>query len=39
MYWSSILYFLTWPVVVVLSYQLIKYVVMKYKEELDKVEE
>lgn len=39
MYWSSILYFLTWPVVVVLSYQLIKYVVMKYKEELDKAEE
>lgn len=39
MYWSSILYLLTWPIIVVLAYQLIKFVVSKYHEELDRVDE
>ena len=39
MYWNSIIWFLTWPAVVILSYHLIKYVVLKYKEELDRAEE
>ncbi len=30
MYWSSILWFLSWPVVVIISYQLIKYTILKY---------
>jgi hypothetical protein len=36
MYWSSILWFLSWPALVVLSYYLIKYVVNKYHDILEK---
>jgi len=36
MYWSSILWFLSWPALVVLSYHLIKYVVNKYLDILEK---
>jgi len=36
MYWSSIFWFLSWPVVVIFSYQLIKFAVLKYKEILEK---
>ena len=36
MYWSSILWFLSWPVVVIISYQLIKYTILKYEEILEK---
>ena len=39
MYWNSIIYFLTWPAIVVLGYHLVKYVVLKYKDELDRSEE
>ena len=39
MYWSSILYLLTWPAIVILSYHLVKYIVLKYNDELDRVEE
>lgn len=38
MYWSSILWFLSWPALVIVSYQLVKYVVRKYNDELEKVE-
>jgi hypothetical protein len=36
MYWSSILWFLSWPAVVVISYQLVKYTVLKYEVLLEK---
>jgi len=36
MYWSSIFWFLSWPVVVIISYQLIKFTVLKYEEILEK---
>lgn len=36
MYWNSILWFLSWPAVVVLCYHLIKYVVRKYQDILEK---
>jgi hypothetical protein len=36
MYWSSIFWFLSWPVVVIISYQLIKFTIQKYEEILEK---
>lgn len=36
MYWSSILWFLSWPLVVIISYQLIKFTILKYEEILEK---
>ena len=36
MYWSSIVWFLCWPVLVIISYQLIKYAVLKYEPILEK---
>lgn len=39
MYWRSILYLLTWPALVVLAYQLVKFVVKKYKNVLEKADE
>lgn len=36
MYWSSILWFLSWPVLVAAAYQLIKFVVSKYQDVLEK---
>lgn len=36
MYWNSILWFLSWPVLIVASYHLIKYTVHKYSSILEK---
>jgi hypothetical protein len=36
MYWSSIFWFISWPVVVIISYQLIKYTVKRYEDVLEK---
>jgi len=36
MYWSSIFWFISWPALVVVSYQLVKYTISKYEEVLDK---
>jgi hypothetical protein len=36
MYLTSILWFLSWPVLVIISYQLVKYVVLKYESVLEK---
>lgn len=36
MYWSSILWFISWPVLVIISYQLIKFTILKYEEILEK---
>jgi hypothetical protein len=36
MYWNSILWFLSWPALVVLSYYLVKYVTGKYTDVLEK---
>jgi hypothetical protein len=36
MYWSSILWFLSWPVVIVVAYQLIKFTLNKYDTVLEK---
>ncbi|SFF62976.1 hypothetical protein SAMN05216283_11145 [Sunxiuqinia elliptica] len=39
MYWSSILYLLTWPVLVIASYHLVKFVVKKYTTVFEKIED
>lgn len=36
MYLTSILWFLSWPVLVIISYQLVKYIVLKYESVLEK---
>jgi len=36
MYWNSILWFLSWPALVIISYQLIKYTILKYNPILEK---
>lgn len=36
MYWSSIIWFLTWPTLIIISYQLVKYVVKKYEPVFEK---
>lgn len=36
MYWESILWFLSWPVLVIVAYHLIKYAAQKYETILDK---
>lgn len=36
MYFTSILWFLSWPVLVIISYQLVKFTVLKYEAILDK---
>ena len=36
MYWTSILWFLSWPALVILSYQLAKFTVRKYETILEK---
>jgi len=36
MYWSSIIWFLSWPVFVVVAYQLVKFTVTKYETILEK---
>jgi hypothetical protein len=36
MYWDSIFLFLSWPALVIISYQLIKYTILKYNPILEK---
>ena len=36
MYWSSILWFLSWPALVVVSYHLVKFTVLKYESILER---
>jgi hypothetical protein len=36
MYWNSILWFLSWPAFVIISYLLVKYIVLKYESVLEK---
>lgn len=36
MYWNSILWFLSWPVLVVVCYQIVKFTVRKYAPILEK---
>lgn len=36
MYWSSILWYLSWPVLVIISYRLVKFTVLKYETVLEK---
>ncbi|HEY3370688.1 MAG TPA: hypothetical protein VGK10_07565 [Prolixibacteraceae bacterium] len=36
MYWNSILWILSWPVLIILSYQLVKYTIRKYEPILEK---
>lgn len=36
MYWSSIIWFLTWPALIVISYQLVKFVMKKYEAVFEK---
>ena len=39
MYWSSIIWFLTWPAIIVVGYQLVKIVIKKYSDVFEKIEE
>lgn len=39
MYWTSIIYLISWPVLVLLSYFLVKWVIKKYTPVLEKIEE
>jgi hypothetical protein len=36
MYWNSILWLLSWPVVIIIAYQLVRYAVVKYEAVLEK---
>ena len=36
MYWNSILWILSWPVLVIISYQLVKFTIDKYESILEK---
>jgi hypothetical protein len=36
MYWNSILWFFTWPVLVIISYHLVKFTIRKYESILEK---
>ena len=36
MYWNSIFWILSWPVVVIISYHLIKFTIRKYEPILEK---
>jgi hypothetical protein len=36
MYWNSILWFLSWPVLVIISYVLVKFTIRKYEPILEK---
>lgn len=36
MYWSSIIWFLSWPALIIISYQLVKFAVKKYETVLEK---
>ncbi|HOI48468.1 MAG TPA: hypothetical protein PK167_04140 [Prolixibacteraceae bacterium] len=36
MYWSSIFWFLTWPVLVIFSHYLVRFMVKKYEAKLEK---
>ncbi|MBL7970884.1 MAG: hypothetical protein JNL03_05125 [Prolixibacteraceae bacterium] len=36
MYWNSILWFLSWPVLVVATYYLVKFTIRKYEPILEK---
>ena len=38
MYWSSIIWFLTWPALIIISYQLIRFAVRKFELVLEKEE-
>lgn len=39
MYWNSILWFLTWPLFIIVAWFLVRFIVTKYKHVLDKTEE
>jgi hypothetical protein len=39
MYWNAIIWFLTWPLLIVIAWFLVKYIVNKYKNTFEKVEE
>ncbi|MFA5327250.1 MAG: hypothetical protein WC384_05625 [Prolixibacteraceae bacterium] len=36
MYWSSIIWLLSWPVLVIVSYHLVKFTILKYESILEK---
>ncbi len=39
MYWTSIIYLISWPALVLVSYFLVKWVIKKYTPFLEKIEE
>ncbi len=38
MYWSSVLWLLSWPALIVISYQLVKFAIRKYEAVFEKEE-
>ena len=36
MYWNSIFWLLSWPILIIVSYQLVKYTIGKYEPILEK---
>ncbi len=38
MYWSSILWYLSWPALIIVSFQLVKFLTKKYEAVLEKEE-
>ena len=38
MYWSSIIWFLTWPVLVLFAFYLVKFVMKKYESKIENSE-
>jgi len=36
MYWNSIFWFLSWPALIIITYQLVKYAISKYENILEK---
>ncbi len=39
MYWNSILWFLTWPLLIVIAWFLVRFIMNKYKTTFEKTEE
>lgn len=39
MYWNAIIWFMTWPLLVVIAWFLVKYLVGKYKNSFEKTKE
>ncbi len=39
MYWNAIIWFMTWPILILTVWFLVRYIVSKYKDSFEKIEE